>query len=237
MESPTQTSDLSFWEKVAVSRWGAYTTDVEKQVILKARSLAHSPTRAVEVGCEGGRWSKMLSEMDCKMTCIDVNPQALSMCERRIPAAECLLADPSATSLPCKSDSFDLLLCIEVAPVIQSAWILPEVSRVLTHNGVFVGVFWNRTSLRGSLARLKNLAQRRAVFDFYKLPYAPWRAKLIEAGFQLVHEEGFCWGPFGRASDSFLVPFFVNMERALQLNRAVGLSPWIAFIAKRVSRT
>jgi hypothetical protein len=83
---------------------------------------------------------------------------------------------------------------------------------------------------------LKNLAQRRAVFDFYKLPYAPWRAKLIEAGFQLVHEEGFCWGPFGRASDSFLVPFFVNLERALQLNRAVGLSPWIAFIAKRVSR-
>jgi len=202
------------WEKVALTRWGSYVSDLEQRIILQAQELAGQPSRALEVGCEGGRWSLMLSQRGWRMTCTDVNKDALAICQRRVRSATCLHVDPKARTIPCVSNSFDLLLCIEVAPVIQSDWFVTEARRVLKTNGVLVGVTWNYLSLRGVLVRLAQ-TMGKAKGDFYKISYSGLRAQLLNADFRTIHEEGFCWGPFRRTSNSAMVPFVVKLERFL----------------------
>src|SRR5207245_7711329 len=146
---------LTYWESAATTKWGSYLTELERQSILQGQSLAGKPTRALEVGCEGGRWSKMLADLGWQMTCIDVNRQCLDECQRKAPHAKCILANPADRAIPCDSGAVALLLCIEVAPVIQSDWFLSEAHRLLGNNGVLVGVLLNRASWRGLLTRMK----------------------------------------------------------------------------------
>src|ERR1044071_6096280 len=138
----TTPGSLTFWERAAESRWGKYVTKFEARIIDEARSLAGPPGEALEVGCEGGRWSKMLADVGWKMTCVDVSSDALKVCRERIPNANCVLARPEDSSINQPSDKFSLLLCIEVAPVVDSDWFLPEAARVLKKGGVMTAIAW-----------------------------------------------------------------------------------------------
>jgi len=110
-------NEITYWENVARTRWGSYITEIEKRVILKASNLAGSPTTALEIGCEGGRWSRLLAELGWNMICTDIDPNALEVCQRRIPSAKCILVDPNDSKIPYETRSVKLLLCIEVLPV------------------------------------------------------------------------------------------------------------------------
>ena len=220
------------WEKVALTKWGSYLSGVEQRTILRAQKLAGPPASALEIGCEGGRWSLMLSQLGWRMTCTDVNKKSLTICQKRVPTASCILADPSARTIPCDSNCFDLLVCIEVPPVMESDWFPGEAHRILKDNAFFVGVSWNRTSIRGLLSRIRRKFNR-SNGGYYKLPYRTWRQALLKFNFQLVYQEGCCWGPFRRTSNSPLVPLCVKLERLLQLPKIVSLSPWIMFIARK----
>ncbi|GJQ22980.1 MAG: methyltransferase domain-containing protein [Planctomycetia bacterium] len=81
------------WEKVAGTRWGAYTTEVEKRAILKAHDLSGESQTAIEIGCEGGRWSKLLTNLGWNMICVDINEAVLKICKKRIPTANCILVN------------------------------------------------------------------------------------------------------------------------------------------------
>ena len=233
-EDPAGLPATTFWERAATTRWGRYLSRIERLGLLQAAALAGPPAEALEIGCEGGRWSKMLAGQGWRMTCIDVDPAMLAECQRKVPGATCLLSSPQAKTIPCAPAAMDLLLCVEVAPVIGSDWFLPEAGRVLRDHGILTGVCWNRTSLRGWGSRLKG---RRAPPDdtvFYDRAFSRWKKDLRRAGFELVHEEGFCWGPFGRVSNSPLIPWFTKLERLLQLHRLTVFSPWVFFIARKI---
>jgi len=128
------------------------------------------------------------------------------------------------------SRTYGLLLCVEVAPVIQSDWFLRSIS-VLREHGILVGVFWNRTSLRGFFWRVKHR-------------FAPQRCSLLQhilfcleknlvgPVFQLVYEEGFCWSSFWKTSNSPLIPRSRNLRPAPTTSVAAW-SPWIVFIAQK----
>jgi SAM-dependent methyltransferase len=221
------------WEQVAATTWGSYISDLEREAVLKAHHLAGPPTCALEIGCEGGRWSQVLAKLGWQMICVDVNPRALEICREKIPAATCILADPKGSTIRCDPSSVGLLLCIEVAPVIQSDWFLPEASRVVRQGGLLAGVFWNRASWRGLATRLRYCFGRREPADFYKRSYPAWKRELFQSNFRLIHEEGFCWGPFSRESNSRAVRAFVRMERLLGLHALPQVSPWIIFIAQK----
>ncbi|HUS09184.1 MAG TPA: class I SAM-dependent methyltransferase [Pyrinomonadaceae bacterium] len=220
--------ELTDWERVALSRWGQYVTKVEHHAINMASSLAKLPGDAIEVGCEGGRWSKMLADQGWQMTCIDVNRDTLDVCQQKVPAANCRLVDPRDKTIPEPTAKFSLLLCIEVAPVIHSDWFLSEAARVLKPGGIMAAVAWNRRSLRGFISR-RNTSKPDS--PFYSESYAQWRARAVACGFQFQSERGFCWGPFSRRSDSPLVPLFVGVEKALRLDRFPFASPWVMAIA------
>ena len=56
--------ELTSVEKIVrTTRWGSYSTEVEKQAIFKANDLAGKPTTALEIGCDGGRWSMLLAKL------------------------------------------------------------------------------------------------------------------------------------------------------------------------------
>jgi len=114
--------------------------------------------------------------------------------------------------------------------VIQSAWFPDEAARVLVPGGALTGVMWNRHSPRGMMAHAKATWTRSD--DFYKYSYERWKQPLLARGFSFIHEEGFCWFPFNRFSNSSWVPFFTRMEQRLGLRQVPRFSPWVAFIAQ-----
>ncbi|MEM7012737.1 MAG: class I SAM-dependent methyltransferase, partial [Verrucomicrobiota bacterium] len=178
-------ADLTYWEQIGTTKWGSYTTGIEARAIDRAHSLLPKPTTALEIGCEGGRWSKRLADRGWNMICTDVNRDTLSVCQERIPDARCIHVDEDRRDLPAADNEVDLVLCIEVPPVIHAGWFPGELDRVLRDDGYLVGVFFNNCSARGGLAHRK--AERNSSFDFYKLPYAPWRQQLRERGYNIIH--------------------------------------------------
>jgi SAM-dependent methyltransferase len=227
-------NDNTYWEGIARSRWGAYVSDVEERAILKAHDLFRKPATALEIGAEGGRWSKVLADLGWNMICTDINNETLAICKKRIPQANCILVKPDDNELPCESESVALLLCIEVAPVIGADWFVNEAFRVLQNGGLMVGVFWNLLSFRGLFAHTASFFT--GTFGYYRLSYPSWRQKLLSSGYSVLYEEDYCWFPFRRASNSVLVPYFVRIEKELGLRKLVLISPWIVFIVQKASR-
>jgi len=221
----------TYWEKIARTKWGSYITDVEKRVLLKAVSLSQEPDTALEIGCEGGRWAKFLVDRGWRVTCTDIKSDAIEICKKRIPTATCVLVSPQDRTLPCEPSSQTLLLCIEVMPVLGSDWFASEALRVLRPGGLFVGVFLNRRSFRGYYRHLT--ATKNKEFDYYKVDYPNWRSRLCNHGFQMIVEEGICWFPFTRDSNSSLIPILTQLELRLGLRRLPGVSPWIVFLAQK----
>lgn len=228
----TSTSNqITYWENIAKSKWGSYITEIEKQMILKANNLVKNPGIVLEVGCEGGRWSKMLSDLGWNVICTDINSKTLAICKKRIPEARCILVRKEDVSLPCESNSIDLILCIEVPDVICKDWFIEEANRILKKSGVVVGVFQNKFSIRGYFRHIFSLI--RGEFDYYKVSYPKWRSKFYKRGFKMLFQEGICWFPFKRGSNSLFVPIFTFLEYHLRLRKIASISPWIVFLAQK----
>lgn len=226
--------ETTAWENIAQTKWGSYISEIEKRAILKAHSVSGPPNEAVEIGCEGGRWSKLLAEAGWKMTCVDTDSKVLRLCQSRIPTARCVLVDRSNATIPCDTGSEGLVLCLEVAPVMHgSNWFLDEAHRVLRPGGMIVGTFFNLLSYRGFIAH--TTAPLRGTYDYYRSSYAAWRRTLRKHGLVFLHEEGLCWFPFRRASNSALIPSFTKAEQYLGLRKLVSLSPWVVFVAQKSS--
>lgn len=220
------------WERVATTRWGRYTTEMAEEAIRTGLLIAGQSGSALEVGCEGGRWSRLLARAGWEMTCTDVDPASLETCQLRVPGARCVLVDRLASSLPCRDHSVSLLLCLEVFPVIDSDWFLHEANRVLANHGVLIGITLNRRSMRGLFVRLKRYLNQTG-HAHYSRSYTEWKQAAKHEGFTLRYERGYCWFPLGRASDSAWTPVFAAIERRLGLSQAVTLSPWVVFVAQK----
>jgi len=88
---PARISDiqsLTFTERVGVTtRWGRYLTSLERQSVSEALRNFSAPSNALEVGCQGGRWSEMLAGKGWRVTCTEVDESVLRGCQARIPTA------------------------------------------------------------------------------------------------------------------------------------------------------
>lgn len=73
-------------------------------------------------------------------------------------------------------------------------------------------------------------------FKHYTASYAPWRDAMRRQGFEMLKQVGFCWMPFGRMSNSSLIPAAVQIEKLLGLRRLYSISPWVVFVAKKLTQ-
>lgn len=226
------------WESAARSAWGAYMTDVEERALREGSELAGQPTTALEVGCDGGRWSMLLRRWGWKNICTDIVPESVDRASRRLPGADCILVKATDERLPVEDGSVGLLLVCEVPQVTEAAWFPQEARRVLRPGGVLVFSHHNSQSYRGLAyrvaCRLQSLwgGTRLKPYYYHGPSYGKLRSVLTGLGFAMVREEGFCWFPFGRRSDSPLIAPAVRMESLLGLRDLPVLSPWVMSIAQ-----
>jgi SAM-dependent methyltransferase len=226
-----ESGTAEYWEELASRTWGRYISAAETSAIDDAQRSAPAPRRALDVGCGSGRWTRLLLDRGWSVTGLDVDEDALARYAANNPEAACLLVGPDNEKLPAADGSVSLVICIEVVQVTHSDWFLAEVRRVLAPGGRLVTVAWNRWSLRGLASDVASRARNGEPHPFYRFSYRPWRRALWDHGFTLAAEQGLCWFPFGRASDSRLVPAGVAVERALRLGRLPSLSPWVLVTA------
>jgi SAM-dependent methyltransferase len=223
-------SAATFWEGVAQSRWGRYITAIERQAVLSAAAACGAPGAGLDVGCDGGRWCRLLTSRGWRMTATDINARSLELCRLRNPSVSCILVDARDRHFPVGTGSTDLLLCLEV-PELTSDWFLPEARRALKDGGMLVGVHMNRCSWRGELSfRRAQLTGGRA---YYQSAYPSFRRSVLACGFEILTERGCCWPPFSRRSDSNWIPLVTTLERMSGLQRVTSVSPWVVFTARR----
>ena len=220
-----------YWDEVATRAWGRYLTEAEGRAVEEAQRTAPPPRAALDVGCGGGRWTRLLLDRGWSVTALDVDEEALARCAEHNPGATCLFARPGDVTLPAADASVSLLVCIEVMPVTHSDWFLAEARRVLVPGGRLVTVAWNRWSLRGVVTDLATRVRSGHPHPFYRFSYRAWRRSLRDHGFRVAAEQGLSWFPFGRVSDSPLVPVAVATEGAEHLGRLPTLSPWVLVTA------
>ena len=235
-ETVTPTNELTYWERVNLTtRWGRYLTEIESRTVLLASKAAGGPGTVLEIGTDGGRWATLFTNQGWKVICTDISPNTLDLCKRRLAQATCILVKPTDTSLPCATNTINLVLCIEVDAVISSEWFIEEASRVLTAGGILVATINNKSSLRAAFheAFRPGEANRRKEQGLYQVSYRDCRRSLLERGFKLIYEEGCCWLPFARDSKSSLIPFLTGFEKYSGLRRLTRLSPWVVFAAQK----
>lgn len=227
-------TDALFWEPIAIRRWGEYISSIERQCIEFALRKFKNVGSSLEIGAEAGRWSKLLSDRSWQVTCTEINAAALDECQYRIPSAKCVLVDKESTQFPCPSNSMDLLLAIEVHELVEQEWFILESKRVLREGGLYVGVFQNIRSWRALMRNLK--PDHECSFKHYTASYSPWRSSMRSHGFEMLKQVGCCWMPFGRMSDSPLIPAAVQIEKWLGLRKLYSISPWVVFVAKKTTQ-
>lgn len=205
-------------------------------MILRGEALAQPPTKAVDMGCGGGRWSSLLAGRGWDVTSTDIDPQSLAVCQRNVPGAKCVLVKSTDQRIPVASGSLRLVLCMEVPQIVEAEWWPAEVYRVAAEGGIIIGVQFNVRSWRSVAWRWKRRLTNRLGDGSYSISYSDWRNRFLGTGFAMVREEGYCWGPFSRDSNSAFVHIFAKAERALGLHRIVLWAPWVLFIARKISK-
>lgn len=219
---------VTFWENVAQTRWGMYVTAIEREAILAAADSFAAPGVGLEVGCDGGRWSRLLSARGWSMTATDTNRYALEICQQRDHRVTCMHVRSDDERLPVGDGSIDLLVCVEV-PVMTSSWFVREARRTLCPGGAFVGVLANRCSWRGLISH--RFTRHLADPPLYRTSFSAYRRSLQSQGFEISAQKGCCWPPFARKSNSTLIPLATAFERLSGLQRVAALSPWVVFTA------
>lgn len=228
----------TYWESVTSnSRMGQYIAHAELRALRRLLGTGEMPGEALDVGCDGGRWACILASRGWNLTCIDTNSDSLEVCRRRLGNARLIQAEPSRSSLPCGSSTMDLIICLEVRNVIESDWFLPEAARVLRPGGRLFATYWNSASPRSFYYRLvRGLKKSDGDSLYYRgMPYSEYRRSILQNRFSLIEETGFCWLPFGRDSNSQMIPLAAKIERLLHLGKLVRFSPWIIFSARKAS--
>jgi ubiquinone/menaquinone biosynthesis C-methylase UbiE len=210
-------SEETHWEKAAKTRMGKYLTRMETDFIFKSITPSQNCT-IMDVGTEAGRFSSIASEKNATVIGVDVDSYGLKRLKLKTKNVDAIQAD--ARKIPVKDSTFDAIFMIEVLDYISDLdEALTECHRTLKSNAVLIFSFGNKRSLKSQLRELHGKS--------YRHSYKRVMQSLSKTGFSVVRKMGYSWLPFGRTSESRLIPFLAMLEKLFTLRRIPSLSPWV----------
>ena len=210
-------SEETHWEKAAKTRMGKYLTQMETDFIFKSITPLQACT-IMDVGTEAGRFSSLVSDKKATVIGIDIDSYGLKRLKLKNKDVDVIHAD--ARKIPLKDSIFDAIFMIEVLdyiPDLDEAF--TECHRTLKSNALLIFSFGNKRSLKSQLRKLHGKS--------YRHSYNRVMQSLSKTGFSVVKKMGYSWLPFGRTSESQLIPFLAMLEKILALRSIPSLSPWV----------
>ncbi len=211
------------WEKAAKTRMGKYLTRVETDFILKSIDTSKA-SLIVDVGAEAGRFSLLSATSNISVIGIDIDSYSLRRLKQKNKEVPVIQADARKT--PFRNSSFDAVFMIEVLDYIpQLEEALSESLRILKTDASVVLSFGNQSSIKAKFRGLRGKS--------YLHSYPNVAQCLTKMGFKLNAQLGYSWLPFGRTSQSRLVPISAWAEKTFRLRRILRLSPWVILQAKK----
>jgi len=209
-------SEETHWEKAAKTRMGKYLTQMETDFIFK--SITPSQTTIMDIGAEAGRFSSLSSDKNATVIGIDISSYGLKRLKLKTKDVDVIQAD--ARKIPLKDSTFDAIFMIEVLDyILDLDETFAECHRTLKSNAMLIFSFGNKRSLKSQLKKLHGKS--------YRHSYNSVMRSLSKTGFSVVRKMGYNWLPFGRTSESRLIPFLAVFEKLLALRRIPSLSPWV----------
>jgi hypothetical protein len=106
---------------------------------------------------------------------------------------------------------------LDYIPEVDEA--LREYHRTLKSNVLHILSFGDKSNLKSKLRELHGKS--------YGHSYGRFMQRLFKTGFAVMRKMGYNWLPFGRTSESRLVPFLAVVEKLFALRRIPSLSPWV----------
>jgi ubiquinone/menaquinone biosynthesis C-methylase UbiE len=210
-------SEETHWEKAAKTRMGKYLTRIETDFIFKSITPSQTCT-VMDVGAEAGRFSSIASEKNATVIGLDLDSYGLKRLKLKTKKVGVIQAD--ARKIPVKDSTFDAIFMVEVLdyiPDLDEAF--TECHRTLKSDAILIFSFGNRRSLKSQLRKLSGKS--------YMHSYSRVMQSLYRTGFSVVRKIGYSWLPFGRTSESRLIPFLALLEKLFALRRIPSLSPWV----------
>ena len=231
MSTLTEVSvDLSVethWEFAAKTKMGKYLTKLETDFISKSVDLCQENITVMDVGAEAGRFSLLAANTKATVVSLDINSYALKRLKLKNRQVNIIQAD--ARFLPLRDEVFDVVFMIEVLdyiPELEQA--LREGKRALKPEASCILSFGNKSSLKANLKAMQGKS--------YRHSYKEALQCLSNAGFLVKRKMGYSWLPFGRTSQSSLVPVLAGLERIFGLRRVVRFSPWVIIHVTKPSK-
>jgi ubiquinone/menaquinone biosynthesis C-methylase UbiE len=218
-------SEETHWEKAAKTRMGKYLTRLETDFISKTIDPSKT-SMVIDVGAEAGRFSLMAANSNITVIAIDIDAYSLRRLKLKNKNVAVIQAD--ARKIPFINGSFDGVFMIEVldyVPQLNEA--LGECHRVLKAEAPLVLSFGNQSSLKAKFRGLHGKS--------YMHTYSQVMRSLTNNCFKVNAKLGYSWLPFGRSSQSRLVPFLAGGEKLFQLRKIHRLSPWVILRATKSS--
>ena len=225
-EAPFDLSTETHWEMAAKTKMGKYLTNQETDFISKSLDLSTENITVMDVGAEAGRFSLYADNTKATVVSVDINSYALKRLKLKTKQVNIIQAD--ARHLPLKDAVFDVVFMIEVLdyiPELEQA--LSECKRTLKPNASTILSFGNKSSLKAKLKAMQGKS--------YRHSYKAAMHSLSKTGFLVKKKLGYSWLPFGRTSQSGLVPTLAGFERVFGLRRVVRFSPWVIIHATKPS--
>jgi ubiquinone/menaquinone biosynthesis C-methylase UbiE len=218
-------SEETHWEKAAKTRMGKYLTRLETDFINSQINPAKTHV-ILDVGAEAGRFSSMETNGKATVLGLDLDSYSLKRLKLKNQTVSVIQAD--ARKIPLKNELFDAVFMIEVLDYIpELTTAFEECSRILKPGAPFIVSFGNQSSFKAKLRQLGGKS--------YMHSYKSVMKGLSKTGFKVSKKMGYSWLPFGRMSDSGLVPLMAGAERLFGLRRIPSLSPWVIVCAVKSS--
>jgi ubiquinone/menaquinone biosynthesis C-methylase UbiE len=149
---------------------------------------------------------------------IDLDLYALKRLKLKSDQVDIIQAD--ARFLPIREGVFDVIFMVEVLDYIPELELaLSECLHALKPGASSVISFGNKSSVK---AKIKSMQGKSYRHSFKEIVLG-----LTKTGFMLQNRQGYSWLPFGRTSQSSLVPVFAMFEKVFGFRRVVRYSPWV----------